>query len=257
MVFEVRFCRYEWVNPEKSWENFLGGEQSKRKWVGTGQSVVSEALSEVAEEWRRNRQASHGNQFKFYSITWEQEGGDLDFLKTLLWLLCREWTAAGHQRDSGGTLEGVCSKSQGEGWWQPGLGWGQRRQRKIERFKIYFGDRAEETSNGEDSRIISRLLLTPWIDNFKQIIHGKLLTVKIGNMKVRSMSLAARSDPVCGVRYGHNDMIRSMVSQTHLFVDKSYLCSVKRTQKYVGECESGAPNMYIWTIAWSKIETIL
>lgn len=49
------------------------------------------------------------------------------------------------------------------------------------RFKISFGSRADLTGDG--SRITSRSLLNPWIEDFKQIIHNKLLAVMIDDME--------------------------------------------------------------------------
>lgn len=61
---------------------------------------------------------------------------------------------------------------------------GGSRDTKGERFKIYFGGRADQTSNGLRSKITSRSLLNPWIDDdIKQIIHNILLAVIIDDMK--------------------------------------------------------------------------
>lgn len=52
---------------------------------------------------------------------------------------------------------------------------------QVKRLKIYFGSSADLT--GDWSRITSRLLLNPWVQDIKQIIHNKLLAVMIDDMK--------------------------------------------------------------------------
>lgn len=52
---------------------------------------------------------------------------------------------------------------------------------QVKRLKIYFGSGADLTGDG--SKITSRSLLNPWIEDIQQIIHNKLLAVMIDDMK--------------------------------------------------------------------------